>query len=151
MPSPDPYDAKIFLYKPWNPKVFFLIWNHRNPVTQNISITFIQCWTNVEDVGPTLYKCYTNNALCLLGNVLISSFRFIWIPMLWVFGHYTHFNSFSAGIVFIRQNLTSTDVRFWRIKTVPALEGLTFRVTCVAHTADELIHHCLIYPRFKPL
>ena len=27
-------------------------------------------------------------------------------------------NSFSAGIVFIRQNLTSVDVRFWRIKTV---------------------------------
>ena len=27
--------------------------------TQTICITFIQCWTNVEDVGPTLYKCYT--------------------------------------------------------------------------------------------
>ena len=24
----------------------------------------MQCWTNVEDVGPTLYKCYTN-VLCL--------------------------------------------------------------------------------------
>ena len=23
--------------------------------TQNICITFVQCWTNVEDVGPTLY------------------------------------------------------------------------------------------------
>ena len=34
--------------------------------TQNICITFIQCWTNVEDVGPALYKCYTN-VLCLLG------------------------------------------------------------------------------------
>ena len=33
---------------------------------QNICITFVQCWTNVEDVGPTLYKCYTN-ILCLLG------------------------------------------------------------------------------------
>ena len=28
--------------------------------TQNIWITFIQCWTNVEDVGPTLYKCHAN-------------------------------------------------------------------------------------------
>ena len=28
---------------------------------------FMQCWTNVEDVGPTLYKCYTN-VLCLLGQ-----------------------------------------------------------------------------------
>ena len=27
---------------------------------QNICITFMQYWTNVEDVGPTLYKCYTN-------------------------------------------------------------------------------------------
>ena len=34
--------------------------------TQNICMTFIQCWANVEDVGPTLYKCYTN-VLCLLG------------------------------------------------------------------------------------
>ena len=40
---------------------------------QNMSITFIQCRTNVErpnvfDVGPTLYKCYTN-VLCLLGMI----------------------------------------------------------------------------------
>ena len=33
--------------------------------TQNMCITFVQCWTNVEDVGPMLYKCYTNG-LCLL-------------------------------------------------------------------------------------
>ena len=32
--------------------------------TQNICITFVQCWTSVEDVGPELYKCYI---LCLLG------------------------------------------------------------------------------------
>ena len=35
--------------------------------TQNICITIVQCWTNVGDAGPTLYKCYTN-VLCLLGN-----------------------------------------------------------------------------------
>ena len=34
-------------------------------MTQNICITFVQCWTNVFDVGPTLYKCYTN-VLCVL-------------------------------------------------------------------------------------
>ena len=28
--------------------------------------TFVQCCANVEDVGSTLYKCYTN-VLCLLG------------------------------------------------------------------------------------
>ena len=35
--------------------------------SQNICITCVQCRTNVEDVGPTLYKYYAN-VLCLLGN-----------------------------------------------------------------------------------
>ena len=50
-------------------------------------------------------------------NVLVSSSRFIWTPMLWVYDYYRYFISFSVVIVFIRQNLTSKDVRFWRIKT----------------------------------
>ena len=41
-------------------------------------------------------------------NVLASSFRFIWIPMLWVYGHYEYFYSYSAGIDFNRQNLILT-------------------------------------------
>ena len=61
-------------------------------------------------------------------NVSVSSFRCVRIPMLWVNDHLKYLNlkylNFSAGTVFIRQNLTSTDVRFWRIKTVPALEVL---------------------------
>ena len=36
--------------------------------TQNICITFLQFWTNVEDVWQTLYKFYAN-VLCLLGAV----------------------------------------------------------------------------------
>ena len=31
--------------------------------------------------------------------------------------------SFSTGIDFRRQDLTSTDVRFWRLKSAPALKG----------------------------
>ena len=34
--------------------------------TQKNYITFIQRLSNVSDVGPTLYNCYTN-VLCLLG------------------------------------------------------------------------------------
>ena len=34
------------------------------------------------------------------------------------------FHSFSAVIVFRRQNRTSIDVRFWRLKTIPALKRL---------------------------
>ena len=49
-------------------------WPTRNPDKRlpgkhNFFITFIQCWTNVEDVGPTLYKCY-KNVLCSLGLLL---------------------------------------------------------------------------------
>ena len=79
-----PYNAELFLFKPWR------------------------------------LKCVQFE---IIRFVLVSSFRIIWIPMLWVYNHYTYFNSFGAGTVFIRQNLTSTNVRFWRIKTVPALKG----------------------------
>ena len=44
--------------------------SHRTIVnwqTKNNCIAFVQCWTNVEDVGPTLYKWYTNLS-CLLRN-----------------------------------------------------------------------------------
>ena len=44
--------------------------------------------------------------------------------VLWVYGHYKYVYSYSAGIDFSRQNLTSTDVRFWRLKSVPALKEL---------------------------
>ena len=42
--------------------------------------------------------------------------------------HQCHFSidPFSAGTVFTRQNLTSVDVRFWRIKMVPALKELKY-------------------------
>ena len=58
-------------------------------------------------------------------NVLVSSYRFIRILMLWVYNHYKYVNYFSTEIVFMRQNLTSTDVRFWRMKTIPVLTCLT--------------------------
>ena len=38
------------------------------------------------------------------------------------------FNPFGAGIDFSRQNLTSTDVRFWRLKSIPALKELKFYI-----------------------
>ena len=57
-------------------------------------------------------------------DILVGFFRFIWIPMLWVYSYYKYVYSYSAGIDFRRQNLTSTDVRFWRLKSIPALQGL---------------------------
>ena len=49
--------------------------------TPNICITFVQCWTNVADVGLTLYKCYTN-VLCLLGDYYIVTFMLMPMPCL---------------------------------------------------------------------
>ena len=46
------------------------------PVNTKHLYDFMQCWTNVEDVGPTLYKCYTN-VLCLLGRRTFSQTLYI--------------------------------------------------------------------------
>ena len=59
--------------------------------------------------------------------------------MLWVYGHYKCFNSFSAETDYRSQNLTSTYVRFWRIKPVPALEGLTL-LTSILDEESSVIH-----------
>ena len=47
----------------------------------------------------------TSFAIRIIINVSVCSFRFIRIPMLWVYDHYKYVNFFSAGTVFIRQNL----------------------------------------------
>ena len=39
---------------------------------QNICITFIQRQLNVFDVGPTLYKCYTNVCACWVTLIFFS-------------------------------------------------------------------------------
>ena len=80
------------------------------------SLAFI----NAHNAGLILLKPWEERFFQLktISNVLVSSFQFIWILMSWVYYHSKYFSFFSAGIVFIRQNLTSTDVRFWRIKTL---------------------------------
>ena len=52
--------------------------------------------------------------------VLVSFLRCIRISMLWVYGLY----KYVILSDFIRHNLTSIDVRFWRIKSIPALRQL---------------------------
>ena len=75
-------------------------------------------------------------------NVL-RFFRFIWIPMLWVYGHY------KLLILSVRGPSFSCDkwrqVRFWRPKTFPALKGLTTVITF------NYLHDTLIFLIVKPL
>ena len=42
-------------------------WKVASQKTQNICKTFVQRRPNVFDVGPTLYKCYTNVFTGILG------------------------------------------------------------------------------------
>ena len=51
-----------------------------HPVNTKHLYDFMQCWTNVEDVGPTLYKWYTN-VLCLLGRRTFSQTLYIYLML----------------------------------------------------------------------
>ena len=69
-------------------------------------------WISMYGLTSSKTKGYFQ--LKIIANVLISSFHLFWtcwIPMIWVHDHYTYFYSYSAGIDFKRQNLTSTDIR----------------------------------------
>ena len=60
----------------------------------------------------TLYYIRTPYALEVW--IIAAMYISVWIEM-------CLFNPYSAGIDFSRQNLTSVDVRFWRLKSIPAL------------------------------
>ena len=85
-------------------------------------------WANINSYNAErfVYKLWMTKGflnLRFIRNVFVSSFRFIWIHILWAHGHYKYFTFFSEEIDSRRQNITSIDVRFWRLKSVPALEG----------------------------
>ena len=89
-----------------------------------------QCYVCILTLTTLKYLCINHGVQGVLQlkitiNVLISAFRFIWIPASWAYGHYKYFNSFRAVIDFGRQILTSLDVRFGRRKTVPMLKRLS--------------------------
>ena len=81
--------------------VYVISWYHGYVPINALSLTTLK------------YVCLNNgNKRCffqfeVIINVLVRSFRFIWIPRLCVYNHYIFFNSSNAGIVFRRQILTS--------------------------------------------
>ena len=96
-------------------------------------------------------------------NVLVSYFRFIWMYVCY-YDQYKYFNFFSAGIVFMRQNMTSkasTDSWFWRIKTIPALKGLmvkfnfiyiyepTMKIVLLFRCVSHIFLPCPCYAKHK--
>ena len=90
--------------------------------TQNICIIFIECWSNVEDIGPTLYKCYAMFCACEY--------------MLWQYLQPLYmFNSFGVMIDFRRQNLTSRQIM---------TSNVGLRTARVIITKLLLLHHRVI-------
>ena len=87
---------------------------------------------NPSNTEIFLYKPWRPKGFLTIISVLIiivSSFRFICIPMLCSYGYTAIINMLfinysSAGTVFRRRQM-SVDVRLRRLKTVPALKGLT--------------------------
>ena len=73
-------------------------------------------------------------------NILVSSFRFISIPTLWVYGHYTFL------IISVRR--PSVDVKIGRLclKTFPTLKGLMI-TTIPANTKHSF---CITYVQIRP-
>ena len=78
------------------------------------------------NIIPALVQHLVSAAFPLLSHVLCLWASFV-ICLLYLFPNKLHaftwywFNLYSAGIDFSRQNLTSTDVRFWWLKSIPAL------------------------------
>ena len=76
-------------------------------------------------------------------NCWLSSFTRIYIlvytaiPIAIIFARFvyiTDLDPYSAGIDFRRQNLTSTDVRFWGLNSIPALWKLNYFYWPYTHT-----------------
>ena len=89
------------------------------------SLTSLEWYSNSYKAEIFLHKPWRIKRFFqfkIIIKVLVSFFRLIWIPILRPL--YICI-SLSAGIVFRRQGLTSTDVRLWRLKTVPALKRLS--------------------------
>ena len=77
-------------------------------------------WVNHHRAELISYKIWRPKGVFqfeIIITVLLSSFRFIWIPMLWIYSRYKYVYSHSAGIDFRRQILTSkVDPRTVRVK-----------------------------------
>ena len=74
-------------------------------------------------------------------DVSVRTFRFICIPILWVYGHYTYFNSFSAGTVFSGLSLTPKDGP--RAEVLMSRKGMHIDILNGIYSKNNLI--CMIH------
>ena len=72
-------------------------------------------------------------------NVLVICFTWILICFGSTVIKNKYVYSFSAVIDFRRQNLTSADVRFWRLKSIPRTERVSTR--CCPYVGSTVVQH----------
>ena len=78
-------------------------------------ILYLNVWRLISNRVP----------ICLLIWIYCSYYSRHFLS--YTFNHFMKWEKkFRAGTVSVRQNLTSVDIRFWRIKTIPALKGLQY-------------------------
>ena len=86
-------------------QLFYLLFRggifHIKPATYKIMVSPVKIAES--------HKCY----------IIVRMEKYNYSPKLYI-------NPFSAEIVFICQNQTPVDIRFWRIKMVPALQELKY-------------------------
>ena len=100
---------------------FIWIMGHRSTAIKNIFyLTVLRCqnlpstlvrFRRLNRLNIKYLKEIPYNPACIYGNMGSS-------------GHCKYFYSYSMGTGCRRQNLTSTDVRFWRLKSVTPLKWL---------------------------
>ena len=96
-------------------------------------------------------------------NVLVVSFRFIWIPMLWVYGHYIflykclsclipfYLNTYVMGLgPFFLYNISvrrsTLDVRIWRLRRFTRSKGYNVCFNLLSYNCIitvKIIHHSI--------
>ena len=70
--------------------------------------------------------------------------------MLWVYGQRILFTLSMREVESRRQNLTSMDVRFWRLKSVPALKMLNLRIITGKTSSQQRQSICITFVQCQP-
>ena len=71
-----------------------------------------------------LYKQRGHFQFEIIINILVRSFRFIWIPLLWVYGQYKYFTLSACSA-----RESALDIRIWRLMT--SIDPRALGIKCV--------------------
>ena len=118
------------------------------------SITKVSSWLTLKALKYFVLTMETKGfyQFEIIINVFVSSFGFIWIPMVWVYGHYKYFT-----LSVLESTLKSVDIRIWhlklrRLKSILALKGLKSTENWALKYSNfaNLCHFCKVLSSICP-